>query len=88
MVCLASGDEFCVSWQPGQEKFSPGMAVYQLRMSCRALPSESRGCTATGVLAGTLKLAEPSDSTGTVPRMRWTSQGPSMPILICPPMPG
>jgi len=40
-----------VSWQPMHEKLSPGMAVYQLRMSWMALPSASSGCTATGVLA-------------------------------------
>ena len=48
------------SWQPTHEMISPGIAVYQLRMICRALPSASSGCTAIGVLAGTLNSAEPS----------------------------
>ena len=75
------------SWQPTQETTSPGMAVNQLRMSCRALPSASSGCTAIGVLAGTRNKAEPSASTGTVPRIRLMSHGPSMPTTPCgPPM--
>ena len=85
---LAGGLEFCDSWHPTHESTSPGIAVNQLRMTCSARPSASSGCTAIGVLAGTRKLAEPSASTGTVPRMRRPSHGPSMPMLMCPPMPG
>ncbi len=41
-----------------------------------------------GVLAGTRNAAEPSASTGTVPSIRITSQGPPQPILSGPAMPG
>ena len=84
---LMGGAEFDSSWQPTQESVSPGIAVYQLRMTCSARPSASSGCTAIGVLAGTLNIAEPSPLTGTVPRIRWTSHGPSMPTARSPPMP-
>ena len=84
---LPSGARFWLSWQPMHDTISPGMAVNQLRITATALPSASSGCTASGVLAGALKLAEPSLSTGTVPQMRRPSQGPSMPMLMCPPMP-
>ena len=60
------------------------MAVYQLRISCRALPSASSGWTAIGVLAGTRKAAEPSSSTGTVPRIRIASHGPAAADLVRP----
>ena len=47
------------------------------RICCWALPSASNGCTKIGVLAGTRNSAEPSWLTGTVPRIRFTSQPPS-----------
>jgi hypothetical protein len=50
-----AGATFASSWQPMQETASPGMAVNQLLMSATAFPSESRGCTAIGVFAGTVK---------------------------------
>ena len=36
---LGTAIEFCFSWQPTQETFSPGMPTNQLRMMARALPS-------------------------------------------------
>ena len=85
-----SGPEplFCGSWQPEQDWSSPGMTVSQLRISCRARPCASSGWSETGVLAGISKYAEPSASTGTVPMMRTTSQGPSNPTRsVSEPMP-
>jgi len=83
-----SGAVFCGSWQPEHCTTSPGMAVIQLRMSCMALPSSSRGCREIGVLAGMRNLAEPSGFTGTVPSTRLMSHGPSMPITPrSPPIP-
>ena len=38
-----SGVPFCGSWQPTQERTSPGMAVNQLRINCTAFPSSSSG---------------------------------------------
>ena len=60
IVGLWRGVLFCCSWQPTQVATSPGIAVYHERMTCNARPLESRGCTASGVLAGTRKRAEPS----------------------------
>ena len=47
----------------------------------------STGAIATGVLAGTVKLADPSASTGTVPRILFTSQLLSTPTEVWPPQP-
>ncbi len=47
----------------------------------------SSGWTEIGVLAGMVNRAEPSPSTGTVPRIRFTSQPASAPTLWCPPRP-
>ena len=81
------GAEFWPSWQPTQESTSPGMAVIQLRINCKALPSASSGWMERGTLAGTRNRAEPSSATGTVPKIRLMSHGPSMPTTPCgPPM--
>ena len=79
MVRTGGGTLLCFSWQPTQETTSPGMPTNQLRIWAMALPSASRGWTATGGLAGIRKTAEPSANTGTVPSSRRTSHGPSYP---------
>jgi len=58
-VARAGTTLFCGSCTDA-ETTSPGIAVSQLRISCSALPSRSRGCTEIGVLAGTRNSAEPS----------------------------
>jgi hypothetical protein len=79
-------ESFGLSWHPTQERISPGIAVNQLRMSCSDSPFSLIGCTASGVFAGTVKSADPSSSTGTVPRMRLTSHPPSSATCWWPPI--
>ena len=70
---FGTGIVFWSSWQPTQDTTSPGIPVSQLRIHCTARPSASSGWRETGVLAGILKIAEPSSSTGTVPSRRLIS---------------
>jgi hypothetical protein len=78
-VSRLTAAELCDSWQPLHETNSPGMAVNQLRINCRALPLSSSGWMEIGVRAGTRKKAEPSGSTGSMPSTCFGSQGPSAP---------
>jgi hypothetical protein len=52
----------------------PRGVVKELRIHCTAAPSSSNGCMEMGVLAGILKMTDPSSSTGTVPINRLMSQ--------------
>jgi hypothetical protein len=55
------------SWQPMQLWCSPGISCVSDPIRHSSLPSESSAWKYNSVLAGALKYAEPSGSTGTVP---------------------
>lgn len=58
------------SWQPTQDIVSPGSTVQKLCMCLTDMLSASRATKKRLRMAGTSKWAEPSGSTGTVPRTR------------------
>ena len=62
------------------------MPTVQERMICTAAPFSSSGRIPNDVFAGTVKLALPSSSTGTVPRTCLMSQLLWTPTDSCPPL--
>lgn len=58
------------SWHPAHPVVSPGLEIVPLRIDCTIIPFSSSNWKYTNRSAGTSTYADPSASTGAVPRIR------------------
>lgn len=80
-MCMMGGGAMSRrSWQPMHDVTVPGMKFTKLCIFFTALPSASSAVKDSALFAGTLKCAEPSSSTFTVPSGRSRLNVPSIVI--------